>query len=46
MKEFIRELLNNINRELGDTEIVCEVSNRYWVDKMKSALMKWKLRRQ
>ena len=42
----VRELLENINRELDNAEIVCEVTNRYWVDKMNSPWMKWKFRRQ
>ena len=42
----VRELFNTIHREFGSAEIVCEVTNRYWVDKMNSAWMKWKFRRQ
>lgn len=45
-EEDVRELFNTIHRELGSAEIVCEVTNRYWVDKMTSAWMKWKFRRQ
>jgi len=42
----VKELLNTIQRELGLAEIVCEVTNRYWVDRMKNPWMKWKFRRQ
>lgn len=42
----VRELFNSIQRELESAEIVCEVTNRYWVDKMNSTWMKWKFRRQ
>jgi len=42
----VRELFTSIQRELGSAEIVCEVTNRYWVDKMNNSWMKWKFRRQ
>ena len=42
----VQELLQRIYRELGSAEIVCEVTNRYWVNKMSSSWMKWKFRRQ
>lgn len=42
----VMELFNSIQRELGNAEIVCEVTNRFWVDKMNSTWMKWKFRRQ
>jgi len=42
----VRELFNSIQRELGSAEIVCEVTNRFWVKKMNSTWMKWKFRRQ
>ena len=42
----VRELFKSIHRELDNAEIVCEVTNRYWVDKMNSSWMKWKFRRQ
>lgn len=42
----VKELLQRIQKELGSSEIVCEVTNRYWVDKMKSSWMKWKFRSQ
>lgn len=42
----VKELLNRILLDLGNAEIVCEVTNRYWVNKMNSAWMKWKFRRQ
>jgi methyltransferase (TIGR00027 family) len=42
----VMELFNTIHRELGSAEIVCEVSNRYWVDKMNTSWMQWKFKRQ
>jgi O-methyltransferase involved in polyketide biosynthesis len=42
----VKELLNAIQRELGLAEIVCEVSNRYWVNRMTNPWMKWKFRRK
>ena len=42
----VRELFSYIQRELGSAEIVCEVTNSFWVDKMNSAWMKWKFNRQ
>lgn len=45
-EEDVKELLQRIQKELGSSEIVCEVTNRYWVDKMKSPWMKWKFRKQ
>jgi O-methyltransferase involved in polyketide biosynthesis len=42
----VKELLNAIQRELGLAEIVCEVSNRYWVNRMANPWMKWKFRRK
>jgi methyltransferase (TIGR00027 family) len=42
----VRELFSSIQRELGSVEIVCEVTNRYWVNRMTNPWMKWKFRRQ
>ena len=42
----VRELFISIQRELGGAEIVCEVTNSFWVDKMNSAWLKWKFKRQ
>ena len=42
----VRELFGTIQKELGSAEIVCEVTNRYWVDKMNSAWMRNKFKRQ
>lgn len=42
----VKELLQRIQKELGTSEIVCEVTNRFWVEKMKSPWMKWKFMRQ
>jgi len=42
----VRELFSSIQRELGSAEIVCEVTNSFWVDKMNSAWVKWKFKRQ
>jgi len=42
----VKALLAMIYRELGSADIVCEVTNRYWVDKMKTRYIQWKLRHQ
>ena len=42
----LKELLRRILSELDSAEIVCEVTNRYWVNKMNNSWMKWKFRRQ
>lgn len=42
----VNDLFQRIQNELGTAEIVCEVTNRYWVNKMNSSWMKWKFRRQ
>ena len=42
----VRELFSTFQKVFGSAEIVCEVTNRYWVDKMNSPWMKWKFRRQ
>ena len=42
----VRELFSTIHKELGTAEIVCEVTNRYWVNKMNNSWMKWKFKRQ
>lgn len=42
----VRELFERIQRELRPAEIVCEVSNQYWVKKMNTKWMKRKFRRQ
>jgi O-methyltransferase involved in polyketide biosynthesis len=42
----VKGLFKMIQSDLGLAEIVCEVTNRYWVDKMKSSYMQWKFKRQ
>ena len=42
----VKELFNSVHKELGNTEIVCEVANRYWVNKMNNSWMKWKFEHQ
>ncbi len=42
----VKSLLAVILRELGAAELVCEVTNLYWVKKMKSRYMQWKFNRQ
>lgn len=42
----VKGLFSIIWSDLGSAEIVCEVTNRYWVDKMKSSYMQWKFKRQ
>lgn len=42
----VKELLAMIKEKLGPFELVCEVSNRYWVDKMNGRYMQQKFKRQ
>jgi len=42
----VKDLLSMIRRELGSAELVCEVTNLYWVKKMKSSYMQRKFKRQ
>lgn len=42
----LMHLLSMIKIKLGPYEMVCEVSNRYWVDKMNSKYMQYKFKRQ
>jgi O-methyltransferase involved in polyketide biosynthesis len=42
----VKGLFKMIRNDLGFAEIVCEVTNRYWVNKMKSSYMQWKFKRQ
>ncbi|MBN1181104.1 MAG: class I SAM-dependent methyltransferase [Bacteroidales bacterium] len=42
----VRELFHRILQELGSAEIVCEVTNDYWVKRMNKSWMKWKFKRQ
>jgi O-methyltransferase involved in polyketide biosynthesis len=42
----VKDLFSMIYRELGAADIVCEVTNRYWVDRMKSRYMQLKFRYQ
>ncbi len=42
----VRDLFSTVHKVLGSAEIVCEVTNSYWVDKMNSSWMKWKFKRQ
>ena len=42
----VKGLFEMTQKELGSAEIVCEVTNRYWVDRMKSPYMQWKFKRQ
>jgi len=42
----VKELLSIIHRQLGSAHLVCEVTNRYWVDRMKSSYMQFKFKRQ
>ena len=45
-EDDVKKLLSIINYELPGAELVCEVTNRYWVDKMKSRYMQWKFKRK
>ncbi len=42
----VKELLSMIQRQLGSANLVCEVTNRYWVNRMKSSYMQFKFKRQ
>jgi len=42
----VKDLLSVIHRELGCANLVCEVTNKYWVDRMKSSYMQFKFKRQ
>jgi len=42
----VMKLLHNIRTELGIADVVCEVTNSYWVDKMKSGYLQWKFKRK
>jgi len=42
----VKKLLTMIHEEFGKAELVCEVTNKYWVDKMKSNYMQWKFKHQ
>jgi O-methyltransferase involved in polyketide biosynthesis len=41
----VKDLLHKFLIDLGFADIVCEVTNRYWVDKMKNGYMQWKFKR-
>lgn len=45
-EDDVKNLISIIYNELTGAELVCEVTNRYWVDKMKSRYMQWKFKRQ
>jgi O-methyltransferase involved in polyketide biosynthesis len=45
-ENIVKELLYRIFSDLGPYELVCEVTNRYWVKKMNTPYMKWKFKRQ
>lgn len=42
----VRELVMKLQSSFPGSEIVCEVANRYWVNKMKGSYFKWKFQRQ
>jgi O-methyltransferase involved in polyketide biosynthesis len=42
----VKKLLSMIHSQLGSANLVCEVTNRYWVDRMKSSYMQFKFKRQ
>ena len=45
-EEEVKNLLSMINRELGPVELVCEVSNIYWVKRMNGWYMQLKFKHQ
>lgn len=46
IEKDLRKLFDSIHSKFKSAEIVCEVTNEYWVDKMNSSWMRWKFRRQ
>lgn len=46
MEQDVKDLLSLVKRELGSVELVAEVSNKYWVDKMNTPYMRAKFKRQ
>jgi hypothetical protein len=42
----VKTLLSKIKNDLTGAELVCEVTNRYWVEKMKSRYMQRKFKHQ
>jgi len=45
-EEEVKALFALIHSAFGNAHIVCEVTHRYWVEKMKHPYMQWKLKRQ
>jgi O-methyltransferase involved in polyketide biosynthesis len=45
-EEEVKKLLAMIKQKLGKVELVCEVSNRYWVNQMNGKRMQRKFKRQ
>ncbi len=45
-EDDIKELLAMILRELESVDLVCEVTNSFWVKKMKNRYMQWKFKHQ
>lgn len=45
-EEQVKDLLSMIKGEFPGSELVCEVTNLYWVKKMNSRWMQWKFRHQ
>lgn len=47
LKEYeVKDLLSMVKTKLGPFEMVSEVSNRYWVDRINSKYMQFKFKRQ
>lgn len=45
-EDGVRDLLLRLLKAFPGSELVCEVTNSYWVKRMKSRYIKWKFRRQ
>jgi len=45
-EEKVKALLSMVKSKLGSYELVCEVSNRFWVDKMNTRYMQFKFKHQ
>lgn len=46
LEDELKSLFAKILSEFNTAEIVCEVTNRYWVDKMKTPYFQWKFKHQ
>lgn len=45
-EDEVKALLKRFHQELGPAEIIFEITNRYWVEKMNNRYLRWKFKRQ